>query len=1718
MVLGRNGGYIGSRLRLKRVALLVVSFYCFTLFPFHGAVAKTTPVSPERLGGNFRYQSVDISIPSPGFPLSVTRTYNSQSHMQGLFGYGWHTEFDVSVVPSSDGRLIYVIESDGSVRTFTYNKENKSYYSKHAGWHTVKKRADGSYLWQMPGGRFHEFDSRGRLTTSYDLKGNRLILTYSDKGRLTKVTTATGQSLMFQYDTAGRVQKVLDPLGRINSYHIDPRGNLIQVMDAMGRSTLYWYDQSHNLVEICFPDGSTKSLTYDTERDLLLEEAGPGASRTIYRYDVEKRTVRITDGNGETTTLRYNVDFTQKVITDPSGGKTTLQYEDGLLVLLRDPSGSETRYTYDDRGNLIAVENGLGYRASIEHHRVWNLPIAITDTLGRRYVFEYDKKSNLIKATDPLGASETYVYTPDGRLKDYMNPLGHTQHYEYDQKGYLTRIVDATGPMFEAVYDDAGQLVKRTYPDGTSISFEYNPSGQIIDVTDSGNRSVRFLYNTMDRVVAHIDPEGNRTNLSYDAKGLLTATRDPLGNEVHYDYDGVTNLIKLTDGNGNMTRFVRDSLGRLTERVDAGGNRFRYDYDPSQRSSAVTDAMGKTIRYQYDAAGQLIKKVYPDGGSIFFTYNPAGLLTAVRGSNASYSFTYDELNRLVAKHDTNVGQTVRYSYDAAGQVVKKVGPAGKVFRYGYNRRGNLTTIIDPLGAKTNYTYDAADRRRLITYPNQARARFSYDVLGRVSRIRHETNDGKPFIDLQYAYDRRDNRVSVKLNGVLRRYAYDALSQLVKETREDGQTISYAYDALGNRLEARGAVRERYTYDALNRLTKTAQDTYRYDANGNLTKRISRQETAAYKYDMDGILTQVRLPQGTYRYAYDAFGSRIARSGADEEERYLHDREDVLADFSGDGALKRLYIHGPGIDDVAGLIEGNASFAVHADALGSVLALTDSEQHVVSRYDYTAFGEVKPVKERIAMPFLFTGARHDRETGFHYLRSRAYDPQIGRFISPDVIGIAGGINLYRYVGNNPVNLTDPSGEAIFVSALLVVAAVTAVGAGIGALGAKLRGGSALAGAKGGAASAFIFTGAVTLAAIGGAPALGLALVGAVAGGVGSMIGSIVEQYNTGKGIINPTEVLWSSVFGTLFGGFGGAWMTSPALESMRQAGIITADIFAKEVTKIGFKSAVITLVTELLDEGLAMTRDSSPKKFLEKKKQERVKDLQAILSEAQALKAKQDAAIGEAEKEAANAQGAAAKVKGSVPMDRAEAANLCSDCRAKISQLKGIGPGIESYNPPLIGNRDIAREKARVVCNDPTRKDAKGIVDSIDDAAHLATNQAKQIAILAKRSRSLESEVRACVAKIEALNKTITNTKAALQGLADLEQKVKTHADNARKAATRASKCKLEGETLRKRFKAKVDEIIYVGQNPKKAPFAAVITQIEATLGKISADANKADPSAARAESIAKSVTKKIAGLKPKLKGLKPCLVKPPKAGLADDHEATAITAAMFASDTRAEAQRARQCLTSPPKKKGPSTGAATKFDRRKPYTLKAVFMKPKKVTCKTSDGRTVTADVVNVSELQVVVEQDGKQYDLYGNEALQLLVAAGLVRKGVCGWVTTETFDAFGPAVSQSGDDKKGGQSDATPTADDLAGTYQWFNGLQVVVSKGGSLKAVDPHTKAVVNSGSWAKSPDPKYQWRFTWGTGGWKDDLNLGVLGLSGVNNAGNGVSGMKISDDVR
>ena len=124
--------------------------------------------------------------------------------------------------------------------------------------------------------------------------------------------------------------------------------------------------------------------------------------------------------------------------------------------------------------------------------------------------------------------------------------------------------------------------------------------------------------------------------------------------------------------------------------------------------------------------------------------------------------------------------------------------------------------------------------------------------------------------------------------------------------------------------------------------------------------------------------------------------------------------------------KSSFVHSDIIDEVLyGNIQGQDMY-YHQDGLNSVKALTDGGGNEMARYDYDAWGNLTTTLPSIANPFTYTGREWDKETGLYYYRARYYDPKVGRFISKDPIGLAGGINLYSYVGNNPVNWIDPLG--------------------------------------------------------------------------------------------------------------------------------------------------------------------------------------------------------------------------------------------------------------------------------------------------------------------------------------------------------------------------------------------------------------------------------------------------------------------------------------------------------------------------------------------------------------------------------------------------------------------------------------------------------------------------------------------------------------------
>lgn len=203
----------------------------------------------------------------------------------------------------------------------------------------------------------------------------------------------------------------------------------------------------------------------------------------------------------------------------------------------------------------------------------------------------------------------------------------------------------------------------------------------------------------------------------------------------------------------------------------------------------------------------------------------------------------------------------------------------------------------------------------------------------------------------------------------------------------------------------------------------AQQTLVHDANGNLISKTDANGTTTYTYDARNRLIAMNGPGVTATFTYDALNRRTSKTVNGVSSQYLHDGADVVQEMSG-GAVSATYLRGLNVDEPFVRQSSGAEY-YHTDALGSVLALSNSSGVPVTSYAYEPFGK-NSVSGASANPFQFTGRENDG-TGLYYYRARYYNPQLGRFLNEDPHRFGGGdVNLFAYANNNPINLSDPSG--------------------------------------------------------------------------------------------------------------------------------------------------------------------------------------------------------------------------------------------------------------------------------------------------------------------------------------------------------------------------------------------------------------------------------------------------------------------------------------------------------------------------------------------------------------------------------------------------------------------------------------------------------------------------------------------------------------------
>lgn len=247
------------------------------------------------------------------------------------------------------------------------------------------------------------------------------------------------------------------------------------------------------------------------------------------------------------------------------------------------------------------------------------------------------------------------------------------------------------------------------------------------------------------------------------------------------------------------------------------------------------------------------------------------------------------------------------------------------------------------------------------------------------------------------------------------FNYDELHRLINEINPDN-TDSYSYDANGNRTSF---TRDGNTTDYLifsnnNKIDQVGGEPRSYDEVGNTTS--DRNGTRTFSYNQAGRLSEVHENgQLVASYTYNALGQRVSKSTPSGTSYYLYDLSGkLIGEYDENGQTIKEYVHLDGVP-VAQLEESKITY-LHTDHLATPRKATDEAGDVVWQWDSEAFGNKLPTANNgITINLRFPGQYYDSETGLYYNYYRYYDPEIGRYITSDPIGLEGGLNTYAYVG-------------------------------------------------------------------------------------------------------------------------------------------------------------------------------------------------------------------------------------------------------------------------------------------------------------------------------------------------------------------------------------------------------------------------------------------------------------------------------------------------------------------------------------------------------------------------------------------------------------------------------------------------------------------------------------------------------------------------------
>ncbi|HEV2953989.1 MAG TPA: RHS repeat-associated core domain-containing protein [Candidatus Dormibacteraeota bacterium] len=818
----------------------------------------------------------------------------------------------------------------------------------------------------------------GVITDVLSQNGRWMHFTNDSSGRITQVQDNIGRTVKYDYDTSGRLWHVTDPAGGVTTYTYDtayPALNDIKtITDPLGITYLTnVYNSSGQVTEQDFPDGTSIKFS---EIGLAVPPPNGQASVRPATVIVLPPEMKVVDQRGITSTTTFDFPTT----STPGGDISTVVDAGG-------PDQQSSIETLD--------ATTLRVIASTQHLPGNSAPVGMSTAFG------YDSTTGGVNSVTQWpdtseSATSQISYGVFGQVTGATDPLGHVSALAYDPAtGNLQSIVDPNGGQSSVSTLSDGQIQSMTDPLGDRLTFGFD-QGLPTSVTDGLNRTTTVFSDGAGRALVGVDAAGNQTSYQYNSLDEVTSMVDASGANSTYGYDGDGNVKSIKDAAGHSTAYAYDSMNRLTTVTDAAAHVTRYGYDKAGELLTVTDPQKVVTHFDRDDLGRITEVEY--------NYKPTTGTSFTADSTISY--TYDSTNKRVLVNDSLNGN-LEYDFDDFGREVKVISPQGTVL-HGYDAAGRLTSTTIGVQAPLSYQYDNASNLVAILQGGTKVVSEGYDKAGRLQ--------------------------SVTLpDGIVETGSHDAASQLTGITYKTGTTtlgtLTYGYDATGHMISEGGTMAatglpapvSSATYNSINELATWGGATVGTNADGQITS----ENGTTLGWNSRGQLTSSKSSTTTASYTYDAAGNRVGTKINNVSTSYLYNGGNVGQITSGSTTSGMI---SGGINQWFGQTTGASTQSFLTDGLGSTLGLANSSGAVTTNYTYDPFGNPTASGAASSNTFQFAGEQTNA-SGLQLNGARYYSPTLQRFVSQDPAGYNGsGSNLYAYVGDDPTNLTDPSGLA------------------------------------------------------------------------------------------------------------------------------------------------------------------------------------------------------------------------------------------------------------------------------------------------------------------------------------------------------------------------------------------------------------------------------------------------------------------------------------------------------------------------------------------------------------------------------------------------------------------------------------------------------------------------------------------------------------------